>query len=51
MRTPAHDNVFDLNALHPGTVFSHPRTAGRPCVCARPSVARRRERGGPQVIP
>ena len=24
--TPAHDNVFDLNALlHPGTVFSHPR--------------------------
>ena len=27
MRTPpAHDNVFDLNALlHPGTVFSHPR--------------------------
>ncbi|MGX9432419.1 MULTISPECIES: hypothetical protein [Bradyrhizobium] len=25
-RTPAHDNVFDFNALlHPGTVFSHPR--------------------------
>ena len=24
--TPAHDNVFDLNALlHPGTVFDHPR--------------------------
>jgi hypothetical protein len=24
--TPAHDNVYDLNALlHPGTVFSHPR--------------------------
>jgi hypothetical protein len=24
--TPAHDNVFDFNALlHPGTVFSHPR--------------------------
>jgi len=24
--TPAHDNVFDLNALlHPGTVFEHPR--------------------------
>lgn len=24
--TPAHDNVFGLNALlHPGTVFSHPR--------------------------
>ncbi len=24
--TPAHDNVFDLNAvLHPGTVFGHPR--------------------------
>jgi len=24
--TPAHDNVFDFNALlHPGTVFDHPR--------------------------
>ncbi|MCK1735111.1 hypothetical protein IVA79_14300 [Bradyrhizobium sp. 138] len=24
--TPAHDNVFDFNALlHPGTAFSHPR--------------------------
>src|SRR4029078_5925315 len=24
--TPAHDNVFDFNALlHPGTVFHHPR--------------------------
>jgi hypothetical protein len=24
--TPAHDNVFDFNALlHPGTVFTHPR--------------------------
>ena len=24
--TPAHDNVFDFNALlHPGTVFNHPR--------------------------
>ena len=24
--TPAHDNVFDFNALlHPSTVFSHPR--------------------------
>jgi hypothetical protein len=24
--TPAHDNVFDFNALlHPGTVFAHPR--------------------------
>lgn len=24
--TPAHDNVFDFNALlHPGTVFEHPR--------------------------
>src|SRR3982750_1312686 len=23
---PAHDNVFDINALlHPGTVFDHPR--------------------------
>jgi hypothetical protein len=24
--TPAHDNVFDFNALlHPGTIFEHPR--------------------------
>ena len=24
--TPAHDNIFDFNALlHPGTVFTHPR--------------------------
>ena len=24
--TPAHDNVFDFNALlHPATMFSHPR--------------------------
>lgn len=24
--TPAHNNIFDFNALlHPGTVFSHPR--------------------------
>ena len=24
--TPAHNNVFDFNALlHPGTVFAHPR--------------------------
>jgi hypothetical protein len=24
--TPAHDNIFDFNALlRPGTVFSHPR--------------------------
>jgi len=24
--TPAHDNIFDLNAiLHPATVFGHPR--------------------------
>ncbi|MBR0875306.1 hypothetical protein JQ633_33450 [Bradyrhizobium tropiciagri] len=24
--TPAHDNVFDFNALlHPGTVFDHPQ--------------------------
>jgi len=32
--TPAHDNVFDFNALfHPGTVFTHPRD-----VVARPDL-------------
>src|SRR3982750_3387809 len=31
---PAHDNVFDINALlHPGTVFDHPRD-----VVAHPSL-------------
>ena len=33
--TPAHDNVFDFNALlHPGTVFDHPRD-----VVADPSLS------------
>ena len=38
--TPAHDNVFDFNALlHPGTVFSHPRD-----VVADPNLSRAEKR-------
>ena len=38
--TPAHDNVFDLNAiLHPGTVFNHPRD-----VVADPTLAHSEKR-------